>query len=138
MPNIRAIHATNNRIRSISENVSTFPKLQSLRLNDNQIYKLPNFDELELIELDIRNNRLQKLPHVTAELVKFEIDGNYSNSTGPFLGNEYLKRGKFRKIRTFYHGILDELVDTKVFRFQVQSKRAIKIGECAEYSKHSG
>ena len=137
MPNIRAIHATNNRIRSISENVSTFPKLQSLRLNDNQIYKLPNFDELELIELDIRNNRLQKLPHVAAELVKFEIDGNYSNSTGPFLGNEYLKRGKFRKIRT-YHGILDELVDTKVFRFQVQSKRAIKIGECAEYSKHSG
>ena len=98
MPNIRAIHATNNRIRSISENVSTFPKLQSLRLNDNQIYKLPNFDELELIELDIRNNRLQKLPHVGSELVKFEIDGNYSNSTGPFLGNEYLKRGEYSKV----------------------------------------
>ena len=95
MPHLRAIHASHNRIKSISDLISSFANLQSLRLNDNMIYKLPNFDQTTtLIELDIRNNRLQKLPHVTSCLVTFELDGNYSNSTGPFLGNEFLKKGK--------------------------------------------
>jgi len=94
MPHLRAIHASHNRIKSISDSISSFANLQSLRLNDNMIYKLPNFDQTTtLIELDIRNNRLQKLPHVTSSLVTFELDGNYSNSTGPFLGNEFLKKG---------------------------------------------
>lgn len=101
MPRLRAIHASHNRIKSISDSIPSFANLQSLRLNDNMIYKLPNFDQTTtLIELDIRNNRLQKLPHVAPSLVTFELDGNYSNSTGPFLGNEYLKKGKLLIFKT--------------------------------------
>lgn len=95
MPHLRAIHAAHNRIKTIPDALPiTSAKLQSLRLNDNQITRMPNLDSLTgLIELDIRNNRMHKLPHTNPGLVTFEIDGNYASTTGPFLGNEHLKRG---------------------------------------------
>ena len=95
MPHLRAIHAAHNRIKTIPDALPiTSAKLQSLRLNDNQITRMPNLDSLNgLIELDIRNNRMHKLPHTNPGLVTFEIDGNYASTTGPFLGNEHLKRG---------------------------------------------
>jgi len=94
MPHLRAIHAAHNRIKTIPDALPiTSAKLQSLRLNDNQITRMPNLDSLTgLIELDIRNNRMHKLPHTNPGLVTFEIDGNYASTTGPFLGNEHLKR----------------------------------------------
>ena len=95
MPHLRAIHAAHNRIKSVSDALTvTSVKLQSLRLNDNMITRLPNLDALSgLIELDIRNNRMHKLPYTNPSLVTFEIEGNYASTTGPFLGNEHLKRG---------------------------------------------
>jgi len=94
MPHLRAIHAAHNRIKSVSDALTvTSVKLQSLRLNDNMITRLPNLDALTgLIELDIRNNRMHKLPYTSPSLVTFEIEGNYASTTGPFLGNEHLKR----------------------------------------------
>ena len=46
MTNLRAIHASFNKIEHVSDSIKKFDKLQSLRLNDNCIAKMPNLTEV--------------------------------------------------------------------------------------------
>ena len=46
MTNLRAIHASFNKIEHVSDSIKRFDKLQSLRLNDNCIAKMPNLTQV--------------------------------------------------------------------------------------------
>ena len=46
MTNLRAIHASFNKIEHVSDSIKKFDKLQSLRLNDNSISKMPNLTQV--------------------------------------------------------------------------------------------
>ena len=121
MTNLRAIHASFNKIEHVSDSIKKFEKLQSLRLNDNCIAKMPNlsqvcsfiswskigwpfsriltiFYQLNLIELDLRNNHFTKLPIINDTITNFKIDGNLFVYSGPFLGNKHiLKDNMFKR-----------------------------------------
>jgi len=98
MTNLRAIHASFNKIEHVSDSIKKFEKLQSLRLNDNCIAKMPNLSQLNLIELDLRNNHFTKLPIINDTITNFKIDGNLFVYSGPFLGNKHiLKDNMFKR-----------------------------------------
>merc|ERR1712131_26434 len=98
MTNLRAIHACFNKIEHVSDSIKKFDRLQSLRLNDNCIAKIPNLSQLKLIELDLRNNHFTKLPIINDTIMNFKIDGNLFAYTGPFLGNKHiLKDNMFKR-----------------------------------------
>ena len=46
MTNLRAIHACFNKIEHVSDSIKKFDRLQSLRLNDNCIAKMPNLSQV--------------------------------------------------------------------------------------------
>lgn len=48
--------------------------------------------QLELHELDLRNNRLSRLPLVWENIVSFKVDGNFNTVPGPYLGTQFLIR----------------------------------------------
>ena len=51
MTNLRAIHASFNKIEHVSDSIKKFDKLQSLRLNDNCIAKMPNLNQVSLKQI---------------------------------------------------------------------------------------
>lgn len=54
--------------------------------------------QLNLIELDLRNNHFTKLPIINDTITNFKIDGNLFVYSGPFLGNKHiLKDNMFKR-----------------------------------------
>ena len=51
MTNLRAIHAPFNKIEHVSDSIKKFDKLQSLRLNDNCIAKMPNLNQVSFKQI---------------------------------------------------------------------------------------
>ncbi|CAG5090766.1 Oidioi.mRNA.OKI2018_I69.PAR.g12715.t1.cds [Oikopleura dioica] len=92
LKHLQSLKASNNLLDSVPENIVEFSNLQNLQLNDNKLCSLPNLDNLELESLDIRNNRLARLPRVWEGITDFLIDGNFSTIPGPYLGTEFLLR----------------------------------------------
>jgi len=90
LKHLQSLKASNNLLDSVPDNLVEFNSLQSLELNDNKICSLPNLDNLALETLDIRNNRLARLPRVWERITDFLIDGNFSTIPGPYLGTQFL------------------------------------------------
>jgi len=89
---LRALHVQHNRLETVPTSITKCSRLQSIKLNDNRLYQMPNLEKLELHELDLSNNRLSKLPLVWPNIVRLKIDGNFSTIPGPYLGTEFLKK----------------------------------------------